>query len=448
MDREIVPGSLDLFSPPPTLLSINEFDLEKIQTKTTLDGTSVQQLEFTAGPDKLKYTDLNESFFMLKCKYLLANRTALGDTPTVGPVQIPLTSIFKSMDMWMNDVKVTPTESNMHYIHFLRAFTQSNLAKNTYLTLALWYEDTYEKADDPLKNKANQPDPQQDDKKKKNEGLKKRADFFGGSKEVVLIGRLFIPPHNCTRYFPPNIKFDWRFELAPMNFFTMTDLAEGHYRFAITEAAILLRRVKVSPSVALAHNSLLQTRNAIFPCKYMLSRTYNIPAGYGDFNFENAFIGKEMPTAIFIMFVKSKAKNGDFKENPYLFWNVNLLTLTIRLGGKKVPAIEYKLDVDEDQTQFALWQTYLALDYIGTNSGPGNLNRNTMTNGAFIYGIDLSRDGMPNAGYPNSNFDASTLSIEGSFKFATDDTYTVMALGLFNGQIEINKYYIPLTSYA
>ncbi len=186
---EVVPSNLNLFSPASVLLSTSEFKYEKILTKTTLSVDFPSQLEFTANADKVNYTDLNESFLMIKCKFVKEDRSNIEPNPLIGPVQNLLTSMFKSQDLWINDEKVTINEDNAAYINFLHCFTQSKAAKETYLTTSLYYEDTFSSI-----NACNQSNPQA--AAETNRGLKTRAQFFGSSKEVVLIGKMFCAPHN------------------------------------------------------------------------------------------------------------------------------------------------------------------------------------------------------------------------------------------------------------
>ena len=413
---EIIPDTLNLFSPSPILLSTKEFKYERINTKTAL-GENVAQLEFTANADKVNFTNLKDSFLILKVKYTKADESALAANPEIGPVQNLLTSLFSNIDLFINDQRVSPNDSNIAYVNFLHLFTQTKQAKKTYLTTSMYYEDTFKSI-----ATANQSDPQS--AANTNKGLKKRASFFGGSKEVVLIGKIFIAPHNCNKLYLPMLKFDWKMQIHPQAFYSMSNHPAGTYDFHINEAAILLQRVSVSPSISLSIDSLLQRSNALYPCKHMLSRTYNIANGSFNFQFENAFVGREMPVSIHIMFIKAAAKAGSFQENPFVFYNLNLQDLTVRLGSKKIPAVDYKLNTDQNQTEFALWESYMALDYMSSNSGPGNLNRESFQNGAFIYSLDLSRDGNPNGHYMNSNFEATSLSIDGTFRERVVGTYT------------------------
>ena len=59
--EELIPANVNLFYTVPILLSVSDAKYEKISTKTALDGKT-PILEFTANPDKVKYTDLSSSF--------------------------------------------------------------------------------------------------------------------------------------------------------------------------------------------------------------------------------------------------------------------------------------------------------------------------------------------------------------------------------------------------
>ena len=420
---EILPENLNLFKEPRSLFAVSDYMHERIQCRTALDGTT-PVLEFTANADKSRYTDLNGSWFIVKAKYVKTQGGAnIDQAPVVGPVQNPVNSIFRSVDMWLNNRKITPPELNMHYISFFNQFVSPTTYQDSQLSLSLWYPDNYE-----TMQHANQSDPQS--VASPNKGLKKRATFFGDSREVVLIGKLFCAPHCITRWFPPNCKFDWRFEMENYKFFTMQSNTkpDDHFRFIITDAQIWLKRLNVSPSVMAAHSSILQSKNMIFPCRYMESRTTEVPQSSLSFKFDNIFQGSKMPTSIYVMFIDSDAKNGHLQKNPYLFDHCNLSEIRCYLGSQVLPSVLYKLNPSGKQLDMALLDTYIALGCDSSLYGPKQLIRENLTNGVFIAGFDLSRDNHPISNYYNSSFNASSVGLEGIFSVATQKTYT----GLFN----------------
>jgi len=416
--EEIIPSSLNLFSKPQTLLSVNEFTYEQITTKTALDGIT-PQLEFTVPADKVNYTDLKESYVMVKCRMVKADGSVVGATPAIGVVNNPVTSMFKSMGMSINDTRVTPNEINMPYIHFLHAFTQTKDAKESYLTAGLYYEDTMTSAET-----MNQSNPQAQADANPNVGLKTRTQMFANGKEVMLIGKLHIPPHTTNRLYLPHLKFDYTFELAPIAFYCMSATAAGTHKFIITDAKMLIRRVSLAPAVQIAHEQLLQTQNALYPMKYIKTKTQNIPANSWAYYWENVFVGNEMPSSILVAFVKNSAHRGSLTENPFFFQNMDLTDLTVHLGTKKIPNIDIKNNIGQNQSLLSFWETMKSMDFFSSNTGPGGFDRTTFENAAFLLGFDLTRDGNPNAGYSNSNFNAGNLALQMNFGTSTTEAYT------------------------
>lgn len=429
---EVFPSSLDLFSTSNNLISIAGSTYEKISTKTALSD-NITALEFTVPPDKVYYTDLTETYFHIRCSYILTSGGAIGGEPAIGPVQYPVTSFFKSITMHINDQKISPNEDNMNYIHFLNVFMRPEAEKNTILSLGLYYEDSFDSL-----AAAEQSNPQAT--VNPNKGLHKRAQAFANSKSVDLYSKLYLPPHTTNRFFPTNLKFDYRFEFDKFNFFSMCNEDNPNYKLHIDLAELYVRRVKVSPGVQIAHMKTLQTKNMVFPTRYISTRTYNINHLSYQFKFDNVFLGSTMPVALFAGFVSGSAFHGNFKKNPFVFDTVKLQRFYVRLGNQKIPNIDYDMHIDENQSQMLLWTTYKALDYIGTGMGPSALVRKTYETGPFIFGFDLSRDGNPHAEYKNSTFEATSLGVEGVFRSSQREENLILIIwGVFQGYMELNS---------
>lgn len=378
---EALPTELDLFSAPHTMLGIGDFRYEKIKTTTTL-SKNTNTVAFTVNEDGVNYTSLQDSFMMIKAKIVKNDGTNLDANAKVGLVQNPINSIFKAIHMKVNDVNVSPPENNMHYISFFTKFFLSDAAKKSYLTLGLWYDDDYENL-----TKLNQPDPYAVEANR-NGGLKKRADKFGSSREVIMIGKIFTPCHLTKRLFPPKTKFDYLFELAKKEFFLMQPAAvvADAFDFVLQECNLYIKRVTVNPSIYLAHNQILSTKDALYPTRFMQTRTHNIPIGSFDFTFENCFQGSNMPLAIFVGFVRTNAYLGNLAENPFIFRTLNTQSLRCQIGSKTLPSIDYTMNIANNRTQQALWSTFLTLNQFDSNTGPSQFNRDNFENGAFIVG--------------------------------------------------------------
>ena len=110
--------------------------------------------------------------------------------------------------------------------------------------------------------------------------------------------------------------------------------------------------------------------------------------------------------------------------------------------------MEVKMNADSNDVQLAMMQTFDALGVLHSNSGPYNLNRSTFNKGGFLYGVNCSRDGFTGANYNNSIFDASNLSIKGTFDVGTTVPYTLIVFACYNSaSLEINKFLTPITTW-
>ena len=461
---EALPANLDLFSEPSALLSIGDTYFEAVSCKQALDPTSPppSMLEFTANADRTHYTSLADSYLLLKCKYLVkADKTNVDLVPQVGPVNNLHSALFRSVDMWLNNKKITPPEQNQHYISHFNILTQPEEVQKTVHSLSGYFSD----AEDTIGIR--QPDPQS--AVDPNPGLKIRANMISDSKEVILIGKLYNPPHLIKRYFPPNCKFDWRFELENYAFYTMQErqIANDKYMFVLTDAKMLVKRIKVNPSIALSHSKLIEKKNMVFPSKYMQSRQAPIPSGSYSFKFDSIFQGLNMPTAIFMVLLESEGKKGHLQKNPFVFEDYKMSEVKCNIGAKTLPSVPYKINCNKFQSQEALLDLYLALQNMDLPTAPAHPKRFSHTLATFILGFDLSRDGNPSASYENSNFDGSSVGVELFFHEATSKNLTckftcstdikemfsifefilVLVIGLFNGKLELNRFLDPIATW-
>ena len=90
------------------------------------------------------------------------------------------------------------------------------------------------------------------------------------------------------------------------------------FKVKITGAAFLSRKVKISPSVYLAHAKTLESGMAKYPIRRVVCKTFTVPAGYLDDSQEKLFSG-QLPTRLILGCVDNRAFNGDLERNPFNF---------------------------------------------------------------------------------------------------------------------------------
>jgi len=92
---------------------------------------------------------------------------------------------------------------------------------------------------------------------------------------------------------------------------------------------MFVRKVKLSPSVFLAHAKALENANAKYPIRRAVCKTITIPNRFRDESHEKLLAG-QLPTCL----VGNAAFNGAFDRNPFNFHHYNLIEISVYSDGQ------------------------------------------------------------------------------------------------------------------
>ena len=110
--------------------------------------------------------------------------------------------------------------------------------------------------------------------------------------------------------------------------------ADATFKIRIVDCKLHVRKVRLSPSVFVAHAKALEKGNAKYPIKRTVCKTFTIPAGNLDASQESLFSG-QLPTRIVIGCVQNRGFNGAYNLNPFNFEHFNLTQVKIHLDGQQ-----------------------------------------------------------------------------------------------------------------
>jgi len=116
-------------------------------------------------------------------------------------------------------------------------------------------------------------------------------------------------------------------------------MSDGDFKVKITNAILLVRTVKLSPSVFLAHAKALGNGTAKYPIRRVVCKTFTVPNGFRDVSHEKLFSG-QLPTRIVIGLVNNQAFNGSRDRNPFNFQHFNATEISIYLDGQQQSGIK------------------------------------------------------------------------------------------------------------
>ena len=161
-----------------------------------------------------------------------------------------LHSLFKQVDVFLKGKQVTQATSTYAYRAYLGTpLNYGPAAKDSQLTTALYYKDTAGKMDaaDPTLGNDHNP----------NLGLRTRYVFSKLSRTIEMTGPLFSDIFMSERLLLSYVDLKVVLNRSSNAFCLMASEDNSDFRVKLTDAYLKVRKVKVNPSIAVAHEIAL-----------------------------------------------------------------------------------------------------------------------------------------------------------------------------------------------
>lgn len=148
-------SELDLFSVPPTQLSIDRNVTVEYRPTTPLTGNGPLEFQIDGCDD---FTDLSETYLYVKVQIVNNDGTPLDENDIVAPSNLFLHSLFSKVEVKLNGRQIC---SMNNYIYPYRAMLETLLnygkeAKSSHLECELYYKDTAGAMEDMKVNSENE----------------------------------------------------------------------------------------------------------------------------------------------------------------------------------------------------------------------------------------------------------------------------------------------------
>ncbi|CAB4022896.1 uncharacterized transposon-derived [Paramuricea clavata] len=271
-------------------------------------------------PGTEDYVDLAKTILVVRAKVTKADGTNLDADEKVGVVNNFLYSLFKQVDVFLKEKQVTQVIGTYAY----RAYMETLLnygpsAKDSQLTAALYYKDTAGKMDvaDPTVAGGNG-----------NAGLRARYVFSKESGIVEMTGPVFSDIFMSERLLLSYVHLKVILNRSSDKFCLMASENDADFRVKLPDAYLKIRKVKVNPSVSVAHEIALKKGPAIYPIRRVECKSFIVPAGNPSLKKDNLFNGLVPKTFVFGM-IESDAFSGALKKNPYNFQHFSVSSIGI-----------------------------------------------------------------------------------------------------------------------
>ena len=268
--------------------------------------------------------DLANTQLYVKAQILRQNGNPLQDADDVGPVNLFLHSLFSEVDISLNDTQITSSNNTYPYRAYLETLLSYGPdAKASQLSSSMYYKDTAGSMDEIAAVADDVP----------NKGLKARTLLTKGNRMVDMVGTIHSDLFFQDKYLLNNINLRVRL-VRSKDAFCLMGANDATFKVKIHECKLIVRKIRLSPSIFLAHAKALEMGNAKYPIRRAICKTFTVPRGNLDVNQENLFSG-QLPTRIVIGCVDNDSFNGAFHKNPFNFKHFNLTQLKIYLDGQQ-----------------------------------------------------------------------------------------------------------------
>ena len=427
---ESVNTGLDLFSVPPTQTSIEEGSFVEYHPLSSLSQGA--PVEFYISGATTDYLDLSNTYLHVRAKVTKADGTVLDQDEDVAPINYWLHSLFSQVDISLNDTLITASDNTYPFRAYIEAtLNYGREAKKSQLTSAMYYRDSSNHLDDTQGNQ--------------NGGLGVRRSIAARSHQVDMMGRLHADIMHQERYILNGVDVKIRLIPSKSAFNLMAhDHAHG-YKSSITHASLFVRKVKLNPAVALAHEKALEKGTAHYPLKRVTQKTFAIPAGNLSAVQDNLFLN-QTPTKIVVGMVSSESFNGRYNKNPFNFQTFHLSYLSVIVDGKPVPAKALTPDFDRQLYVRSFHSLMLAAGLANQDAG-NYIEYRDFELGYGLFAFDLT----PSLLDGDQQFElvkSSALRLELKFSTPLPHPVHVLVYGQLDSMIEIDRSRQILTDFS
>lgn len=442
--QKFIKSELDVFSPRPVQSSIESYYTAEFRPVSVVES---EILEFYLPPTD-EYTMMSTAQLYLKVKIVdnenkpIENKTKAllagaeeADFPdfqnfdglNILPVNNFMDSLFSHVGVTLSGTSITQPNNHYHYkSYFEKLLNFSEEVKRTHLGSCLFYPDTAGGMENA-----------------RSRGYRERGRFINKG-QIELRGFIHHEMSGCNRALISNTPVNFRFHKNKPEFSLLaSEDTTKTFKILITEAKLLVRRLKVSPATFTSHELILRESAARYPITRSEIRQFTLGKDCKTNSIENAYLGV-LPKRLFIAMVP-ESSTLNLKKCPYNFEHMNLDT--IKLSSDSHPNIR-PIVTNFKTGQFVdAYSSLVEASNIHFHDQSNGISMNEYAQGNTVIGFDLTADASgsaDHASYPRSG----TLRIELQFTEPLAEAVCVICYAEYDSHINVDKNRSVLTDFS
>ncbi|XP_046566468.1 uncharacterized protein F54H12.2-like [Haliotis rubra] len=234
---------------------------------------------------------------------------------------------------------------------------------------------------------------------------------------------------DLNRLLPNDVDLTLKMFRSEPKFCLMSDVTQHEFKIQLLDAYLQVCKVKVNPALILAHNSLFQKSNALYPYTKSEVKVTSIPTTQQTHTIDN--VSNPVANRYVVGLVESSSLNGSYTGNPYNFKSSMLKKITLYIDGVSVPGQPAEAD---DVASYVNM-----LDGMGLwKEDKGNaITRSEFLLGSALFVFDI--DTMCAESEYLNLVKSGSVRLELEFKSALTSTLSCVVLTQRNSLIEIDQ---------
>jgi hypothetical protein len=287
-----------------------------------------------------------------------------------------------------------------------------------------------------------------------NLGLKQRIKMLkngGGAADqhYTAEGPLMFDFCGTERYLLGNVPLEVKLEPATSEFTLMNWPTTGDgetpvpvCKIVLNEVLLRIRKVKLSPSVIMAHESGLVNFHALYPFRRSEPRTFTMPQGIRSYTAANLF-NDRIPKMVIVGMVLNSQLNGTVLTSPFDFKPFDVRSVDLQVDGQSVPRNPSKLNfAGSCHTAYNDFIQAMGLYRCGREI-PISLEE--YKDGHTLFAFNLAPD--QKQGDFDQEYKKGVVNLELTFGTETPDVINVVVMAFYDSQVAITQMRNVLKNY-
>lgn len=404
-------SQLDLFQGATRQISQERNALVAHFPLTSLGSDGPLEFNIPASP---MYTNLADTRLYLRMRIVAPGGTRLANDVEVAPAHMLFHALFRKVDVYLGGRLITPSTDTYPWkaaIETLLNFGKD--AKESQL-----YSIFYHKDADGIG------------------GVRRRLDLTRGSKVFELYGPLHVDMFFQDKFLLNEVPMRVVLSRSPPNFSLHSNDPQADFRLEILQAIMYVRRVKISPTIEIAHAKALERSNAIYPLHKTQIEVIPLGVGMQVLTKDSPFGGK-VPRKLVIGILSAPSFNGGYADSPFRFMHENIQRIDITLDGEPIADTPLSCDFDKDLYLRAYHNLFNCMNKSYADYG-SDITFAEFKNMYSLFCFDLTADSCGNS------VDHFELDRKGHLRVVMgfppiQNTIYVIMYGEFENTLEITK---------